>query len=121
MDRPLAPAGGSRFRLAPFILFLLLSTFALSLHVQLGRYDHLSSFSGKHILHGDLRPNGDKPVQNFAEAHGATVSALAVSVSPHISSLSRLISNTALPSSETSVRKLLSYLALFVRPPPILP
>jgi hypothetical protein len=33
---------------------------------------------GKHILHGDLRPNGDKPGQIFADVPSAAALALAV-------------------------------------------
>jgi hypothetical protein len=120
MDKRAASARGSRFRLEPFIVLLLLSTFALSLHVQLAKYDSLSTFPAKHILHGDLRPNGDQPGQSFADVHGATALALIVSLLPQISAPSRLISGCALPSSEPSIREFLDYLALFVRPPPVL-
>jgi hypothetical protein len=94
--------------------------FALSLHVQLAKLDNLSTSPGKHILHGDLRPNGDKPGQVFADVPGTAALALAANLLPHISELSQLVSGFDLPSSEPSVRELLNYLALFVRPPPVL-
>jgi hypothetical protein len=120
MGKTLASARGSRFRLEPFILLLALFTFALSLHVQLAKLGNLSTFSGKHVLHGDLRPNGDQPGQVFADVPGAAALALPVNVFPYIPALSPLISGSVLPSSEPSVREFLNYLALFVRPPPIL-
>jgi hypothetical protein len=120
MDKRAASARGSLFRLEPFIVLLLLvSTFALSVHVQLAKCDNLSTLPGKHILHGDLRPNGDKPGQSVADVHCATVLALIVHLLPQISAPSRLISGSVLPSSEPSIREFLNYLALFVRPPPV--
>jgi hypothetical protein len=121
MDKTSASARGSRFRLEPVIVLLLLSTFALSLHVQLAKYDNLSTFPAtKHILHGDLRPNGDKPGRSFADVHGATALALIVNLLSDKSTPSRLMSGSVLPTSEPSIREFLDYLALFVRPPPIL-
>jgi hypothetical protein len=119
MDKTSRSARSSRFRLEPFIVLLLLFTFALSLHVQLAKYDNLSTFPGKHILHGDLRPNGDKPGLASAALCGAAVLALIVNLSPQLSAPSRLISDSVLPSSESSIREFLNYLALFVRPPPV--
>jgi hypothetical protein len=112
-------ASGSESRLpTSFIALLLLSTFALSAHVQLARYDRLATFPAKHILHGDLRPDCDNYGQLFAEVDGAAHFAFAVGVLLLASRACRLIAACALPSCEPSVRKVLKYLSLFFRPPP---
>src|ERR1700677_2008757 len=67
MDKMFASARGSRFRSEPLIVLLLLSMFALSLHVQLAKFDNFHTFAGTHILHGDLRPDGDAAGQIFAD------------------------------------------------------
>jgi hypothetical protein len=41
------------------VAVLLLSTFALTLHLQSVRYQQPLEFAGAHILHGDLRPDSD--------------------------------------------------------------
>ena len=111
----------SRFRSEPFVALLLLFTLALSLHLQLARYDNFAAFPARHVLHGDLRPDGDHAGQVFAEADRvATAPALAIALLTLITALSRLISSSVLPSSEPSVREFLNYLAVLVRPPPLL-
>lgn len=121
MNKSPGSARGSRFRLEPFIALLLLTTFALSLHVQLAKYHNLSTFPGKHILHGDLRPNSDQSRWGIADVLEAAALEMVANLLPHISALSRLISGSVLPFSEPSVREFLSYLALFVCPPPRFP
>lgn len=118
MNRALASAGGRRFRSAPFLVLLLVSTFALSLHVQLAKYDKLAAFPGSHILHGDLIPDGDKPAQVFTGVPEMPVLALIANLLGI--SLPRVNLDSVLLSDETSVREFLNYLALFVRPPPVL-
>jgi len=120
MDKMFASARGSRFRSEPLIVLLLLSMFALSLHVQLAKFDNFHTFAGTHILHGDLRPDGDAAGQIFADVPRVATAALAAILFRLIAALPSLISGSVLPSSEPSAREFLNYLALFVRPPPLL-
>jgi hypothetical protein len=59
-----------RVRLRGLAAFLLLSTFALALHIQSAKYEHPFDFTAHHILHGDLRPDTGK-IQAAALAIGA--------------------------------------------------
>jgi hypothetical protein len=101
-------------------VLLLLSMFALSLRVQLAKFDHFHTFAGTHILHGDLRPDGDGAGQIFSNVPRVAAAALTAILFRLIAAPSSLISGSVLPSSVPSAREFLNYLALFVRPPPLL-
>ncbi|MGD0118065.1 MAG: hypothetical protein ABSD30_08380 [Candidatus Binatus sp.] len=114
-------ASGARFRLKFFVALMLLFTFSLSLRVQLAKYDQLFTFPAKHVLHGDLQPGSDKSGRIFADVHDASALALAVNRGLHTATAPHQhISGSVGPFAEPAVREFLKYLALFVRPPPIL-
>jgi len=110
-----------RFKLQALVGLLLLSTFALALHVESARYEQPLAFAGGHILHGDLRPNtGDAP---------ANILALAISTTPAIllsmlvlARLPLLASRADDFSDRRTRQSLMRYLArLFRAPPRLLP
>jgi len=98
---------------------MLLFIFALSAHVQLARYNSVFAFPARHILHGDLRPDSDKSGRVLAGAYDATVLAVAIDLLPRTTVLPRLVTSAVSPSAEPSLREILNYLVLFVRPPPL--
>lgn len=109
---------GSRLRLELFVVLLLLFTFALTLHVQLARYNSLSVFPVSHILHGDLRPDSGQPARVLAAVESAMALAAVVGLSL-IGPRFRLIRGSILFSIELPIRELLIYLEMFLRPPPL--
>jgi hypothetical protein len=98
---------------------MLLFIFALSAHVQLARYDSVFALPARHILHGDLRPDSDKSGRVLDGAPDATVLAVAVDPLPHTTAPPRLVTSSLSPPAEPSLREILNYLVLFVRPPPL--
>ncbi len=97
---------------------MLLFTFALSLHVQLARYDNLSVFPASHILHGDLRPDSGQPARVLAAVDGAMALAAVVGLLAVAGLRPHLIGGFVLLCADDGVRELLIYLAMFLRPPP---
>jgi hypothetical protein len=103
----------------PFIVLMLLFTFALGLHVQLARYNSLSVFPASHILHGDLRPDSGQPARVLAAVDGAMALAAVMGLFALAGLRPHLIGGFVLSSTGFSVGELLIYLAMFVRPPPL--
>jgi hypothetical protein len=100
MDKMFASA---RFRSEPLIVLLLLSMFALSLRVQLAKFDNFHTFAGTHILHGDLRPDGDAAGQIFANVPRVAAAALAAILFRLIAAPSSLISGSVSPLTHLHV------------------
>jgi hypothetical protein len=117
IDNPPVSTSPSRFRSRLLIAFLLLTTVILGLHVQLAKCDHPPTFAGGHILHGDLRPGGDRADQEITVAHHVAAIVFAVRRA-QVVALSPAASGAIVPSIEPSVREFLSYLTLLLRPPP---
>jgi hypothetical protein len=115
LKRTLASAGESR---VPKVVIglLLLSTFALSVHVQLAR---VTAFPAKHILHGDLRPDCDNHRQLFTEVDSAAHLTFALGIVALAAGAPRVVPAYVRSSIEPSFRKMLKYLSLFFRPPPL--
>ncbi|MGC1397512.1 hypothetical protein [Candidatus Binatus sp.] len=107
-------------RLQALVAVMLLFTLALGLHVQLARYDNLSTFPTRHILHGDLRPDSGTSSGIFADIHDAVALVFAAGLLPRSNAAPRRFSGSVAPSAEPVEREFLNYLALFVRPPPVL-
>jgi hypothetical protein len=117
-NRSQTSARGSPRRYRAFALLLILTTIALGFHIQLAAFEAPLRFPGKHILHGDLRPDCEKAGKRFAELHGATPSVILVVVAWHFLEFPHLRAFSVVPFSEPSICKFLDFLILFVRPPP---
>jgi hypothetical protein len=111
--------GGFRLQLKSFVLILLVSTFALCLHVELAKYDAHVTFPAKHIVHGDLQPRGKQPRQIFAIANNKVGLGLSVGIlPPGKDAVHPFLSEPWSQHFDFAVPQFLNYLALFVRPPP---
>lgn len=98
---------------------MLLFTFALTLHVQLARYNNLSVFPATHILHGDLQPDNGQPTRVLAAMDGAMALAAVAGILALVDLRPHSICGFVLLCAKRCVRELLIYLAMFVRPPPV--
>jgi hypothetical protein len=103
-----------RLRLRLFVAVLLLTTFALTLHLQAARYQQ--PFPTRHILHGDLRHDTEKPVQVISPA-GPPLTLLVATASV-IAAAGLVVSPPSEASFDPSNLWLLRYCARFFRAPP---
>jgi hypothetical protein len=95
-----------------------LTTIALGFHIKFAAFEAPIRFPGKHILHGDLRPDCERAGKRFAELHGATLPLLLGIVIRHFLEFPHLRWFSVVPFSEPSAHEFLEFLVLFVRPPP---
>jgi hypothetical protein len=98
---------------------MLLFTFALSLHVQLARYNDLSVYPARHILHGDLRPDSGQPARVLAAIDGAMALAAVAGIFALVDLRPHSTGGFVLLCADDGVRELLIFLAMFLRPPPL--
>jgi hypothetical protein len=107
-------------RYKAFVLLLVLTTIALGVHIELARCEAPLRLPGKHILHGDLRPDAERAGKRLAELPAATPSRLLVIITRQLLEPPNRRPLYVVSFSEPSVRELLNFLVLFVRPPPAL-
>jgi hypothetical protein len=110
-------ASASQLRIQAFVAVLLLSTFALTLHIQAARYAQPFSFPTRHILHGDLRPDNHRMARIVRQIRISAVPALAMSLAV-VAMAIFLVARPVAATSGGCDLALLSYLARFFRGPP---
>lgn len=99
-----------------FVAVLLLTTFALTLHLQAARYQQ--PFPARHILHGDLRHDTEKPVQVIPPATCPTTLLMATGL--FFAASSFFVSPPPVVAIDHSKLSLLRYFARLFRAPPSL-
>jgi hypothetical protein len=115
--KPKSTPPALRPRLRIFVAVLLLTTFALTLHLQAARYQQ--PFPARHILHGDLRHDSEKPVQVIPPVGCPTTLLMATGL--YFATSSFFVSPPRVVAIDHSRLSLLRYCArLFRAPPPVL-
>jgi hypothetical protein len=99
--------------------FLLISTFALALHIQIAKNHRQYLFHTKHVLHEDLRADSEKPAETCVQLCSSSVHAGFVALVIVHSSFRWPIFSSIEPACDFSLVRLTRYFARFFRAPPM--
>jgi hypothetical protein len=108
----------SQFHIRLLPAFLLVSTFALALHIQFAKIHRQYLFHTTHVLHGDLRSDTEKPTETSAQLCSPSVHAGFVALVIIHRSFRWPIFFSVEPACDFSLVHLTRYLARFFRAPP---